>query len=289
MKRIQILNVLLFLILISSTSLFSQNTLLWQISGNGLSAPSYLFGTIHISDERAFHFNDSVISKLNECSAFAMEINMDSVDESGLASKMMLEDGKSLSDIYSNKDYKIIKKAFKKSTGFDILLFNNMKPFVILTFLEASKPSKGTGDALDIYLSKLAKSQGKKVIGIETVDEQMDVISKMPPGMVIDYIKNMNKEDKMTQDLIDAYSMEKLDKIKTIMDRSGDELGAEFDKEILIKRNYIMADRISKLISNESLFIAIGSGHLPGDEGVIALLKKKGFNVSPIIAPHTNK
>jgi uncharacterized protein YbaP (TraB family) len=78
-----------------------------------------------------------------------------------------------------------------------------------------------------------------------------------------------------------------LEKIKSILDKSGDAMGAEFDKEILTKRNYIMADRISKLIANETLFIAIGSGHLPGDEGVLNLLRKKGFTVSPVIAAHT--
>lgn len=281
---------LVTLIFLFTTNLFSQNTLLWEISGNGLSAPSYLFGTIHIADKRAYQFNDSVLPKLNECQAFAMEINMDSVDETSLLGKMMIEDGKTLEDIYSKKDYKMIKAALKKSTGFDISLFNSVKPFVILTMIEASKPAKSSmEDALDIYLSKQAKDKGKKVIGIETIDEQMDVISKMPPGMVIDYIKNMGKQDKMTEQLIDAYSLQQLDKIKSIMDNSGNALGAEFNKEILTKRNYIMADRISTFIASETLFIAIGSGHLPGDEGVISLLKKKGFTVSPIIAPHTNK
>jgi|ERR1035437_3556053 uncharacterized protein YbaP (TraB family) len=290
MKRTTIISLLVTLIFLFTTNLFSQNTLLWEISGNGLSAPSYLFGTIHIADKRAYQFNDSVLPKLNECQAFAMEINMDSVDETSLLGKMMIEDGKTLEDIYSKKDYKMIKAALKKSTGFDISLFNSVKPFVILTMIEASKPAKSSmEDALDIYLSKQAKDKGKKVIGIETIDEQMDVISKMPPGMVIDYIKNMGKQDKMTEQLIDAYSLQQLDKIKSIMDNSGNALGAEFNKEILTKRNYIMADRISTFIASETLFIAIGSGHLPGDEGVISLLKKKGFTVSPIIAPHTNK
>ena len=290
MKRIPIISILITLIFLLSTNLFSQNTLLWEISGNGLSAPSYLFGTIHIADKRAYQFNDSVLPKLNECQAFAMEINMDSIDETSLLGKMMIDDGKTLEDIYSKKDYKLIKATLKKSTGLDIILFNTVKPFVILTMIEASKPAKSSmDDALDIYLSKQAKNKGKKVIGIETIDEQMDVISKMPPGMVIDYIKNMNKADKQTQQLIDAYSLQQLDKINTIMNQSDNALGEEFNKEILTKRNYIMADRISNLITSQTLFIAIGSGHLPGNEGVISLLKKKGYTVSPIIAAHTKK
>src|SRR5665213_1687839 len=206
MKRNLVKFCLTAFMLFSINYIFCQNTLLWQISGNGLKSPSYLYGTIHLSDPRAFQFNDSVMPKLNESQAYAMEINMDSVDESSLIGKMMLDDGKTLADIFSKKDYKLIKKALKKSTGFDIALFNHMKPFVILTLIESTNTVKGSGEELDLFLAKKAKDQGKKVIGIETVDEQMDVISKMPPALVMDYIKNMNKTDKMTQELINAYS-----------------------------------------------------------------------------------
>jgi len=298
MKRKIFIPLLLSLAMLLNVSLFAQNSLLWEISGNGLSAPSYLYGTIHLQDKRVFDFNDSLMPKLLECSTFAMEINVDSVNETRLMAMMFMEDGKTLEDIYSKKDYALLKKAFKKMTGMDILLFNTMKPFAIMTLIEASETLKGKKEdtskknmkeEMDLYLAGIAKDSGKKVIGIETVDEQMAVVSKMPPSLLIASIKNSNKDDKEIEKMIEAYRHEQLDKVLAMLDDKSSPLGVEFSDEILTQRNHIMADRISNLIPAQTIFIAIGAGHLPGKEGVIELLRKKGFTVKAVMAPHTFK
>jgi uncharacterized protein YbaP (TraB family) len=298
MKRKIFISFLLSLMVLIGMPVFAQNSLLWEISGNGIAAPSYLYGTIHIQDKRVFDFNDSLMPKLFECSTFAMEINMDSVDETKLMGMMFIEDGKTLEDLYSKKDYKLIKKVFKKKMGFEITMFNTMKPFAIMTLMEASEMMKGKKEdtarknmkeEMDLYLAGMAKDSGKKVIGIETVDEQMAVVSKMPPSLLIEYLKNIDKEDKETDKLIEAYRHEELDKVLEMLDDKKSPFGAEFNDEILTKRNHIMADRISNLIKEKTIFIAIGAGHLPGKEGVIELLRKKGFNVRAVMAPHTFK
>ena len=298
MKRKLFISCLIGIMLLLRLPMVAQNSLLWEISGNGISAPSYLYGTIHIQDKRVFDFNDSLMPKLLGCSTFAMEINVDSVNELKLTSMMFIEDGKTLEDIYSKKDYKMICKAFKKRMGFDILMFNSMKPFAIMTIMEAAEMMKGKKtdtsgtmmkEEMDMYLEGIAKENGKPVIGIETVDEQMAVISKMPNSMLIDYLKNINKEDKTTEKMIEVYRHEELDKVLAMLDDKSSPMSVEFTDEILTKRNHIMADRIGDLIKTKTIFIAIGAGHLPGKEGVIELLLNNGFMVNAVIAPHTFK
>src|SRR5437868_9276300 len=86
------------------------HTLLWKIEGNGLASPSFVYGTMHTADERAFRLMDSVLYAFNFCKEYAMEINPDSLNIKALAKEAMMPDGVSLKDLLSEKDFKLVKK-----------------------------------------------------------------------------------------------------------------------------------------------------------------------------------
>src|SRR5690242_17546253 len=90
------------------------NSVLWQISGNNLSSPSYLFGTIHITDKRVFNFQDSVLSKLKQCEVTAFELNFDSASGRILNNVFEKKKRKKAKELLSDAEMEKLKKAFRE-------------------------------------------------------------------------------------------------------------------------------------------------------------------------------
>ena len=126
MNKYTMLFTIIFTCLFFSPTAKSQS-LLWEISGNGLQESSYLFGTIHISDKRVFNFNDSVFAKIDECDAFTMEIEATPENKREVGNSIFLEDGKTIDKMLSEKDYAYLTKFFKET--FDLNF--NESPLII--------------------------------------------------------------------------------------------------------------------------------------------------------------
>lgn len=275
----------------------NKNSLLWKIDGNGLEEPAYLYGTIHLGDPRVFNFNDSVMAKIEEADVFALEIAMDSLNPMSLMGMMMLPEGQTLRDIYSEEDYQLIKEAVKEQLGMGMGMIDRMKPFVVMTMLMFDVEGGGApmnpfagGEqgavAVDQYLYNEAKARGKTLLGIETIEEQMKLTDIMPPEMLIQSIQQKQEGQDMTEDMIEAYTKADLEQLNILI--NGDSANADYTRALLQERNHVMAHRIDSLAQLQSIFVAVGAGHLPGEEGVIALLQQKGYSVEPIIAPSSH-
>ena len=262
------------------------NSLFWEISGNGLKNNSYLYGTMHTQDERAFQFKEGVIDAFNQAEIYAMELNMDSVNQGALLSKLIMDSTYSLKTLLTADEYAVVSNFFKDSLGQALFMFEKMQPLftaqmVTLRDLEAQQT-----DALDIYFFKEAKKQKKQTIGLEKTIEQIDAFSAIPYELqakgLVDAVNDYGKEGKLDMDaMIKYYAEGNLDKLleMTTKDEEDEELSKIFNDIFLVKRNYNMADRAEPYIKEGSTFIAVGAAHLPGEEGVIELLRKKGYKV----------
>jgi uncharacterized protein YbaP (TraB family) len=281
-----------FLLLVIATfglhQLYAQerSSLLWEISGNGLKQSSYLYGTIHIKDKRVFNFNDSVLPKLVKADAFAMEIALTQDNIAKISQAAMLTNGKTLKDYFSKKDYEKLS-AYIKSLGMDISMFSAYKPFTLISFILNSRMSKDMPESVDEYLFNTAKKKQKELLSIETVDEQVKALESMPVKEIMNMVNDPGQSDKQFAELLDAYTSYDLNTVQKLMVEE-DKDSKEFQKKLLDDRNHIMADRISGMAKKQSTFAAIGAGHLPGKEGVIELLRQKGYKVEAIKAPHTD-
>jgi uncharacterized protein len=140
-----------FLLFIFS-GLFSQS-LLWKISGKGIKEPSYLFGTIHITDKRVFAFDSTVYKAMESSDALALEMVMDEISKEDVEKNMFLQKG-TLKDLFTVEEWALLEKTFKEKTGSSILLFNKMKPFFVYSQLTQASMSKDMPEALDMYLLK---------------------------------------------------------------------------------------------------------------------------------------
>lgn len=282
---------LIFIFLFCSLkSSFSQNTyqgLLWEIYGNGLTDTSYLYGTMHIQDERVFQFQEGVEKAFDRSVIFAMELNMDSVNTLELMSELIMESPHRLDSLLSEKEYEIVNQYFKDSLGIGLLIFNKMQPIYTSQMVSLKKMNKDSAEALDIYLFNKAKEQNKIVVGLEFMEEQINAFKSIPYDIQAKELFNavedaINGEDQQIDGLIDYYVKGDLDRLLALTlesEFSDNEINTIFQKVFLVNRNHKMADRSEKYIKEGSTFIAIGAAHLPGPEGVIENLRKKGYTV----------
>ncbi len=262
-------------------NLVNGQSLLWKITGKGLKKPSYLYGTIHIQDKRVFAFDDTVLNTLKSCDAYAMELNPEKIDGKELKQFMLMKKH-TLKDLLTPEEYKELDNFMQEKLGQSALLYNKTKPFFIQSQLMQLSMPKDEEEALDMFFFKQAKAAGMDVYGIEKLKEQLAAVNKISlkdqAKMLMETVRDTTNQN--FEDLVKAYRNEDLKKLSELLKDTT--LPGNFEEAFLIKRNKVMAKRISKLIKKQSVFNAIGAAHLPGEHGVIELLRKKGYTVEPV-------
>ncbi len=280
MKKLFSLPVLLLLAL----PLLSQS-LLWEISGKNLKSPSYLYGTIHIQDKRAFGFDSIVIEKLLQCDAYAMELLLDDIPYNEMMNAMLMKDI-TLKDLYTVEQYNSLDSIMKSLTGQGIVLYDKMKPFFLMSQLMQMKIVSDMPEALDLFFLKTAREAGKKCLGIEEFSDQIQAIDAITlqeqANMLFDALNDTISISSFDQfdKLLQAYVDQDLEKLFEFSNDTA--LPPAFNDAFLVKRNVKMAKKIAKFSKKQSTFSAIGAAHLPGKQGVIELLQKKGYTLTPI-------
>ena len=259
--------------LLISFSLQSQS-LLFQITGNNLSKPSYLFGTIHLTSDHKIKSYQLATKKLKQCKSYAMEINPSDFEQEGVLNKLMIPGGKTLQNILSKEEYDSLSVKFYREVGMSLTGFEKIQPIFLIVLMETGKSNKYKPTAvlmMDVALAKLA-SKKMKVNGLETLEEQIEAISaisiKEQVQQLFDYQKNVSSE----QD-----SLYKTGDIEKIYNATIAEMTTNQIQELLINRNIRMSERAILLLQKESTFIAVGAAHLGGEKGLVRLLREKGF------------
>ncbi len=284
---------LLFIIIVSlfSIDLKSQNSeiensILWEISGNGLETPSYLFGTIHLIPEKEYVFSETAQKCFESCKTLVLEtdINLSLKKQLEIAKQLILPEGKKVKDYLNEEQYQHFTSYFLDSVKISKSTFKKMqkiKPIfasalVLNEFIQ--KPV-----AYEQKLSKEAEKIGMKAEFLESIDFQLSVINKISIEKQIDmmYVKGL-EGNPMTEynQLLEAYKEQNLEKLGELFEQEEDI--ENFEQDFLISRNTNWIPLIVDFSKNGSCFFAVGAGHLVGDKGVIQLLRNQGFIVSPL-------
>ena len=265
--------------------------LLWKVSGNGLAKPSYLFGTHHLVDKDQIKDVDKIIDLGKQTDAVVGE--MEIPDPAAIQMKMMqagMLTGTSMKELLSPEDYQLADNEFQQLMGAGMAQLGVMKPMLLatlyssLTFMQAYGMTKQP-EAIDAILQKTAKESNKKVIGLETVDQQMDILLNSLPlkrqSEILMYtIKNKKQEVDLQLNITDAYK--KGDMVKAeALDKSDDSMTADEKKIVAENRNNAWMKQLPELMKSQSCFVAVGFLHLVGDKGLVAQLKKAGYTVEP--------
>jgi uncharacterized protein YbaP (TraB family) len=269
---------------------FSQSesgyNLLWRISGKGLSKPSYLFGTMHVKDKRAFAFSDSVILAMQKCGTFALETHPDSIIKRMFVTIRGQDSLRSVRRMLSKDDYDKLAQRFEKKNGYPMGDIDPIQAESMLTPEREKTDDKKT--FLDAYLFGVARTMHKNTFGLEDAAKQFDDYYSADNPELRERLSALLEDDDeegqldATDDLITVYSTGSL---KNIVEYLGDDRLAD---SILIVRNNVMVSSMMKYMPADGLFTAVGVAHLPGDNGIIALLRKQGYTLTPVGANFSN-
>ena len=265
------------------------NTLLWKISGNGLKKPSYLFGTIHMLCADDAVLSSNMKNAISHCDEVYFEVDLDNLFEMmGAIGKMKMTGDTTLEDLLSKDDYEKVKKYFEnKGSMLPFSMLETFKPILAASTLEAgSLPCENT-TMMEQVIMKEAKLSDKKIKGMETMAYQAGMLDSIPYKLqaqqLVSYINDAvsgDKEDKQMKEMYKAYKSQDLKKLEELMVETDAGLTG-FTDLLLYNRNQNWVKKLKVLMPEKSLVIAVGAGHLPGEKGVISLLRKEGYTVTP--------
>ncbi|NOT51929.1 MAG: TraB/GumN family protein [Chitinophagaceae bacterium] len=269
-------------------------SLLWEISGNGLKKPSHLIGTMHVSSKLAFHLPDSFYLAVKAAQVVALETNpetwqddMNKYDFTGGGYNLY---GSEYGNYFSMpSDYLSIStlKFYKYDKKIESALYSNPSTINSLLYRTYGNESSDFEEDtyLDMYIFQCGKKWGKTVTGVEDYGESMRLMMEAYK----DAAKDKNKKERSydgaeeytIDKLQDAYRTGNLDLLDSI--NKFNSFSAAFDEKFLYKRNEIQANSIDSILkSGSTLFVGVGAAHLPGERGVIEMLRRKGYKVRPV-------
>jgi uncharacterized protein YbaP (TraB family) len=262
-----------------------EKSLLWRISGKGMNKPSYLFGTMHLICQDDYFWTDSMDACLHGADEVCFEIDMsDPRLQIQATAAMMNANGKKLKDYFNDSEYKIMENFFHDSLNLDIELLSNMKPIALESIMLNTVAACKTHVMYEEQIAAEAKKENKHISGLEELQEQIDVLNKIPVDTVVKELVSMTQPDtadrKEYQRMVTAYKNQDLYTLYELMKKSksaGLDMGSFVDD-----RNKKWIERMIDKMDQGSVFFAVGSGHLPGEKGVINLLRKKGYKVEPV-------
>jgi uncharacterized protein YbaP (TraB family) len=262
-------------------------SLLWEISGNGLQKPSYLFGSMHISNKEVFHLSDSFYRAIRSCDIVALEVDpkewepdMFRLKEAGQAHAIYS---------YGNTDRYLGEGDFRlKGYGDALKAALREEPYVLngLLYRTTAPMANFQEDTyLDLYIYQTGRRLGKKGTGVEnylqseriSIEANQAVLKEKRERKVFPEGESSFTISSKLQDAYRRGDLSLMDSLDQLLSVS-----KVYTEKFLYQRNDIQANAIDSIIRHESLFVAVGAAHLPGSRGVIETLRKKGYTLRPV-------
>ena len=269
------------------TSLFAnaqelEKSLLWEISGEGLESPSYLYGTIHATCDATL--DASTLKALEETKQLYLEIYMDDKEMPMQMMKYMkMNNDEKLSTLVSEEDFIIIDSFLKDNVSMSAKMLDTFKPFMVSAML-LPKMLDCEFKSVEGELMRVTKEQNEEVYGLEKVEDQMKVFDAIPyqeqANELLKTAKNGLEKDKLEfQKMMNVYKKKDIEELLRMMDASDNKITADNKDILLNNRNKNWIPIIIKTAKEMPTFFGVGAAHLAGDEGVIKLLRKAGYKV----------
>ena len=279
--------------------------LLYKISGNGLKRDSYIVGTYHLAPAS---FVDSIAGAkeaLASVEAVCGELDIESMTsaESSHKAEMLIPGGKHISDLLTEEQMVLLNSYMRDVLGMDFSsslidkTLGNLRPVAISMQLQVATFMKLTPGfnplaLIDDYFQKQARAEGKRVMGLESVDDQIlaligsnDLDAEVAELMAM--VEDPEKTHLAIQTLADAYFSQDFDRISDIVlaDLITGETTPEKWERICIRRNYNWIEKMPSIMSEQPTLFVVGVAHLVSEDGVLALLQNAGYSVEAVEPP----
>lgn len=292
MKRFSLI---LALVLVA---LVSQAQLLWKVSGNGLGRPSYIFGTHHMAPATMIDQIPGIDAAIAGCDIVVGEVEKDSLMspevQARMAQAMIAPMDSTLDKLLTPEEYSIVEKVFNKyfgTMGVNLDQMKNLKPSAISTQMQAMQaikyfPNFDANNLIDVAVQSRANDAGRPSAGLESIQEQIDLLFNGSLREQAQGLIETCKQDEFFQQqsvaLADAYMSQSLDRVYQVM-TDATMGGSEEAMDLLIyNRNRSWAEKLVTIMPERACLVCVGAGHLPGDQGLLQLLRNAGYTVEPM-------
>lgn len=273
--------------------------LLWKVTGNGLDAPSYIMGTHHLAP---FSIMDSIAGlrqAMRETQQVYGELKMSELESPAtmqlMQKSMMIDSDTTLTTLFSPEDYATVNKFCKENMMMDLSMAPKLKPAYLLNNVVVIAYVKHVGkfnpqEQLDTFFQSQASKNGKKVDGLESPEFQFNLLFngaslQRQAQLLMCTLHNIDSEVENIKKLTDAYMRQDL---RTMLEISEQRKGNQCDPlpgeedAMIFNRNKAWAEKLPAILKAAPTFVAVGALHLPGEKGLLNLLKKQGYTVEPV-------
>ncbi len=274
--------------LLCGPMLFAQpldKALLWKITGKDLKAPSYLFGTVHMTCDATL--SPAVKTALDETARLYLEIDMDDpMLQWQMASNMMIENNGSIKSMLSAADFEFLDKFFTDRLDMPLESLQTIKPMFLLTML-VPQLLDCPMQSVEQELMTVSAEQNEPVFGLETVEDQFNALAAIPvEEQVAELLKsargNLQNDKAELDKLMEMYERQDIEGLHALTLESENAMTARYTEDLLDNRNRKWIPVILGAAREKPTFFGVGAAHLAGDKGVIKLLRKQGYTLTPV-------
>lgn len=263
--------------------------LLYEISGNSLQQPSYLFGTIHVIDKEMFSWPDVIDEKLKSCQILLTEVdlNLSLKQQMAAAERMMFKGDTSIKHHMSAEDFARFDVFLRDSLKMGNMKYKQvMKMKPIMAEMLIIQELLGDIESYDLTFNKKAKKFGLKTGGLESLDFQISLLDSIPIEEQIDalmaFVDAPDEQRQLFDRMVDNYIKRDVAALYNLIIEESEEVEIFHDK-FIVQRNHNWIPVIEQHIKKEATFIAVGAGHLGGPDGILKLLEAQGYTLNLLV------
>ena len=258
----------------------NEKSLLWEISGKGIEKPSYLYGTVHMICEPDYFMKEKVSKAFEKTSKLALELDLSDPEELSYMQKSTMGNS-ALTKTLTSSQCKELNEILKKTAGMTLNQVDNYTMATVMSLITVKTFGCANIRSYEMEFIKKAKAENKKIIGLEKLKAQLDFISNAYTDQeMITMLKEMNTEN--TKKMVQYYIQEDISNL--YLNVTDKKVMNEKTKSFLLdQRNNNWVTIMPEMMKKESVFFAVGAGHLSGDKGLIKLLIKSGYTVKAIL------
>ncbi len=259
----------------------------------------YLLGSIHAADDTIYPLNDTIMNSFNDSDYLAVEVDTLSLQNNfdlslKLAEKMMYNDSTTIKNHIGDELYNKMVNFLKEKKSYSSL-YDNYKPVFFESLFEnliINDAKLKSESGIDTYFLSLASENNKKILEVESAEFQYNLLLNTPLEldkiMIEEYIDNYDLNVSQMKDLYELWKKGDKEQLENILINSESQnvteeekkLMENYNKSLIIDRNYGMANVLENYFEKkQNVFCVVGLGHVIGDEGIINLLQKRGYDV----------
>lgn len=259
-----------------------KKSMLWKAYRQNEDKNHYILGTMHSASAEAYTFAEIACKYIELCDVYSGEMDLNAAGQTDMLSYMYLPDNLSLNDYISEKKFEKYRRMIQKAFKIDLNNYRRFLPFYISTILSGQSLGQDMVQPLDYYLWQYAQDAGRDMRGLESPEDQLQILSQIPMDYQLHSLKsqigNVRRYNQSNKMMSKRYAAGQLDNLY----KSAKKDMGEIRQIMIYDRNQRMTDTIKQYFQEKSCFISVGAAHLAGDKGILAGLKRSGYQLKMV-------